>query len=204
MSFRIELKAIVFPERLSEIVSWLLKNKGSSLYEDRLVNSVYYENKSFSMYHDSNEGVIPRKKIRYRCYESIFDLDEFLKKSNFEIKITSAEGRFKKIYRNEYKNNFSLLNYKDNQYGYCEPKLNVSYLRSYFKIGKFRLTIDKEITYRNIIFSKISPIFLKEKINIVELKYNKQYLDNTILENFPFKFIRFSKYCRGISFFNKI
>ena len=39
---------------------------GKILYPERNINSVYFDNDNLSMYHDSIEGSVPRKKIRIR------------------------------------------------------------------------------------------------------------------------------------------
>ena len=70
----------------------MVKWKGyKKLYDDRIVNSLYFENISNSMFHDSEEGVVPRKKIRVRNYPQSKIEEYFL-----ENKISSLEGRFKK------------------------------------------------------------------------------------------------------------
>ena len=61
----------------------------NELYPMRKVNSCYFDTNELQMFHDSDQGVLPRKKIRIRNYndEKIF---------TEETKISSEEGRFKK------------------------------------------------------------------------------------------------------------
>ena len=55
----------------------------------RKIESIYFDNKIKTSFKDSEEGVVPRKKIRIRNYPAT-------KKINLlEKKISSIEGRFK-------------------------------------------------------------------------------------------------------------
>ena len=88
MSFRKEKK---FRLTLSDfqILKFSLFERGmNELYPERKVQSYYYDTKDLKMFKDSDEGILPRKKIRVRKYneENIY---------NQEIKITSEEGRYK-------------------------------------------------------------------------------------------------------------
>ena len=90
MSFRKEKKF-----RLSKYDFDSLKNKlflkdMQPLYPSRVINSLYYDTHSLSMFHDSEEGLLPRKKVRIRWYDDISQAKK-------EEKITSFEGRFKKM-----------------------------------------------------------------------------------------------------------
>ena len=62
MSFRKEEKLSLNPRKYKEFLSLISKKNGNMLYPDRIVSSTYFDNEAFQMYHDSNEGVVPRKK----------------------------------------------------------------------------------------------------------------------------------------------
>ena len=144
MSFRVEEKAIVSNGNIHLLNNFLNKNDAKKIHEDRIIKSLYFDNKFFSMFQDSEEGIVPRKKIRLRNYSNshIYLL---------EIKISSVEGRFKtseKIMKEE----FDLYQKKgilDRNYGICNPKVFVSYNRSYYKIFGRRITLDKNIRYQS-------------------------------------------------------
>ena len=194
MSFRKEIKSIIVKNKLNLLKKWISDNNGKILYPQRKINSIYLDNSSLSMYHDSIEGCVPRKKIRIRNYN---DLPEFNKGANsLELKISSAEGRFKKTKKI---NNLNLRNYKinDDMYGFCYPTICISYSRIYYNCHNIRLTIDTDIKYRKISFGEVREICFKEPNCIAEIKY-KNISDNSILNNFPFHFVRFSKYCKAI------
>ena len=68
MSFRNEIKF-----RLSYGDQYLLKSKLLSLgmkqlYPSRFINSQYFDTEKLQMFFDSEEGIVPRKKIRVRWY----------------------------------------------------------------------------------------------------------------------------------------
>tara|TARA_Y100000389_G_scaffold181283_1_gene196749 strand:+ start:4339 stop:4941 length:603 start_codon:yes stop_codon:yes gene_type:complete len=200
MSFRKELKTILSYSKINSFNNWLNDNNGKLLFNERNINSIYYDNKNFKMYFDSIEGIVPRKKIRVRNYN---EKPEFNKKNNnLELKISSVEGRFKttKKLSSFNINNFNL---SDNSYGLCNPVLCVSYKRTYYNVKGFRLTIDKDISYRKVYNGVIAKSNYFEKNNIIEIKHTNLN-NNLINESFPFVFVRFSKYCRGIEILYKI
>ena len=197
MTFRTEEKLRLSIGKSFDFKEWLEKNEGKLLYPDRLINSIYFDTFNHSMYEDSMEGVLPRKKIRLRQYSKHF---LFTNKINKEIKISSVEGRFKtsKIETDVKKiMNFGIF---DEKYGICHPTINVSYNRSYYQIKGIRLTIDRDIIYRKVNKEIISSYKIKDITNVVELKYTDNNLTNSVINNFPFEKARFSKYCRAIEF----
>jgi hypothetical protein len=194
MSFRKELKSILMKSKSNLLEKWISENNGKILYPERNINSVYFDNDNLSMYHDSIEGSVPRKKIRIRNYNK---LPEFhLGNNKLELKISSVEGRFKKVNN---LHSLNLANYKiqDENYGSCYPVICISYKRIYYQLKEFRLTVDKNINYRKIFFGRISNFYFTEPNNIIEIKYLNQK-DDKIFNIFPFHLVRFSKYCRAI------
>ena len=84
MSFRKEKKF-----RLSKYDCDTLKNelriKGmQSLYPKRVINSLYYDTVLCDMFNDSEEGLLPRKKVRIRWYDDI-------KRANKELKMLGID-----------------------------------------------------------------------------------------------------------------
>ena len=90
MSFRIEEKILVNENDNFLVKKFLKLNSAKKLYNSRVVKSLYFDNNSFDMFQNSEEGIVPRKKIRIRSYP------KFKNKFFLEIKISSVEGRFKK------------------------------------------------------------------------------------------------------------
>ena len=84
MSFRYEYKYFINPNRKLEFYNWLNENDFKKNYPDRIINSIYFDNNSLSMFLDSEEGLVPRKKIRIRWYGGLNNL--ILSDANFEEK----------------------------------------------------------------------------------------------------------------------
>ena len=197
MSFRNEEKLRVASSKIFNLKNWINENLGIILFPTRTINSIYFDNQDFSMYHHSIEGVVPRKKIRLRSYDKEFI---FTKNINKEIKISSVEGRYKISEKAKDPLQIMRLGIYDQNYGLCLPVLNVTYKRSYYKIKNIRLTLDEKITYKRIINREVSKFSTFDNYNIAELKFNSKKSINFVGQNFPFERARFSKYCRGIEF----
>ena len=86
-------KIIIHLSEINRIKSLLLNKGGKELYPKRKISSLYFDSTQLKMFTDSEEGITPRKKIRVRMYPG----DNTNKGLNLETKISSAEGRFKKI-----------------------------------------------------------------------------------------------------------
>ena len=62
MTFRVENKFVISKNKVFEFKKWMKKNNYKILYPKRKINSVYFDNKNFTIYTDSLEGITPRKK----------------------------------------------------------------------------------------------------------------------------------------------
>ena len=92
MSFRKEEKIKIDKNKLFNLLDWIDINKGYKLFDSRVVSSTYFDNEDLGMFKDSEEGSVPRKKIRIRSYSK----DKHTKEnSSLEIKTSSVEGRYK-------------------------------------------------------------------------------------------------------------
>ena len=193
MSFRSETKF-----RLSYGDHYLLKSNLLSLgmkqlYPSRFINSEYFDTDKLQMFLDSEEGVLPRKKIRVRWYHE-------KKEKKLETKISSVEGRFKtrEIIDEEKFSFLQKYGYLDKTYGNCLPNFYVTYDREYSKIKDVRISIDKNIVYTNFLTKKS---YFDNK-SIVELKTSIDKNLDELVEMFPFQKIRFSKYCFAVESLN--
>ncbi|CAB4330505.1 unannotated protein [freshwater metagenome] len=195
MSFRIEQKLQVVQSQMPVILDWIFSNGAVPLYPRRRINSIYFDTSSLHMYHDSNEGSLPRKKVRIRCYgECNHDSgDHFL-----ETKISSVEGRYKTVEKCRDANRTRRLGAIDLQYGDIRPVLEVSYLREYFQVKDVRLTIDTNITYRSSEPLRVGRFVVPDENIAVEVKAPNETSLDYLGNEFPFPRIRFSKYARAI------
>lgn len=198
MSFRKEKKY-----RLTASDQKILKNnlinKGMKLlYPKREINSIYLDTKSLDFYLNSEEGVLPRKKIRIRWYNTD------LKKVSKETKISSIEGRYKvsepffntkKVFNKD----FQLI---DNEYGILKPQILITYIREYFIFNELRLTFDSNIQYKDI--SSLSGLNIKDKECVMEIKVNFKTNDDYIEKIIEYPISRFSKYSRSILYTKRL
>jgi len=162
------------------------------LHPARTINSCYFDNNTFSMFRNSEEGVLPRKKIRVRWYDN-------QSVSNKETKISSIEGRFKIIEKFS-KLNFLKDNYNiqmiDSLYGILKPSLIVSYIREYYIIKDLRITFDSFINYTDL--RRLSNTKYPDYNNVVEVKTPIYIADDYIEKIINHPTSRFSKYSRGL------
>ena len=162
------------------------------IYKKRQINSIYFDTKELQMFHDSEEGVLPRKKIRVRWY----DLSNIYSK---EIKVSSIEGRYKTSSK---LNNINKLidvydiNFFDQSYGYVYPLIQISYSRSYFKLNNMRITFDENINYRGLRGSGCNSF--NDPEYVIEIKIPYDFQDDFLESMIPYQTARFSKFCRGI------
>ena len=196
MSFRIEKKILINRLNLFEFKKKIFSLGAKTLFKNRNVQSLYFDNFYKQMYNDSIEGLAPRKKIRVRNYP-----EDLSSPFQLETKISSIEGRHKTARKisKEYFEKIKTEGYFDQKYGLCTPTLNVLYEREYLKKDDTRITIDTNIIYS--IYN--SPVKKKDESVIVELKTSKNKNIDDLFEQFHFQEIRFSKYCNGVELFNK-
>ena len=90
MAFRLEEKIELHISDYIKILSLIKSNGGSEIFSERKISSTYFDNKNYDMFLDSEEGCLPRKKIRIRNYPNDKTTSFYLQK-----KISSVEGKFK-------------------------------------------------------------------------------------------------------------
>ena len=192
MSFRKERKYKLTIYEFNILKDLLTKKGMQKLHEPRKINSLYYDNEYNEMFYHSEEGVLPRKKIRIRWYNTNF-------KSNLETKISSIEGRFKttKPVSVESIKDFP-KHIVDQIYGGLTPSILVSYVREYFIVNNMRLTFDSYIKYTN--FRDFSKRVYEDPEKVMEIKVDIDTSDDFIETLIPYATVRFSKYSRGILF----
>jgi hypothetical protein len=195
MSFRKEKKF-----RLSNFDLILLKKKLiqsglKRLYPSRIIFSEYLDTDNLQMFSDSEEGVLPRKKVRIRWYDKN-------KEKNLETKISSVEGRFKSIKKCFNNYNFDINTMFDPVYGKIYSSILIKYSREYYFLNRLRITIDTKIYYDDV--RKKGQTSSQDKENVLEVKVNNEISDDYIEKVIPYPTSRFSKYCRGVSFLGRM
>ena len=192
MTYRQEKKISINSNSIFKIKKFLSINGFKKTHPQRRVNSIYFDTHSFSMHKQSEEGSLPRKKIRLRWYNDFDNSKIYLEKkiSLFDKKFKSSD--FIK------KNDFYDLTKKginQNFYGLCLPKVVTSYQRNYFQKSFFRVTIDTNICYKNY----LSNIPFYDSSPIMEVKYSLDVPEKAYNNIFFFTETRFSKYSRAIN-----
>ena len=194
MSFRIEEKIPVTPWEAAMILSDISLRGATTLYPPRKIHSVYFDTYDGRIFHDSDEGSLPRKKIRIRCYPESQKIE-----NNIEIKTSSIEGRFKTSKNLPPQEHGEIIHngYFDNLYGLVFPIYEISYNREYFSFQGVRITLDNEIKYTDYCNKNIS---VQEPWNVIEIKapYGSSSDFLTSLISTPRR--RFSKFSNAASF----
>ena len=227
---RQEIKYKIFYKDISHLYFWLNKGFGfKRSFEDRKVNSLYFDTPQYTFAASNMSGESNRIKIRSRWYgktnynfiesflheEQKFNIEvkrksnnfsdklqldsfTFRQKHNFNERVLAISSKVKKItcQHNELKD-FSL-----------NDSVFVNYDREYYVSNMFpsiRFTVDK-----NIVYSKSKPIYNPTTLSInyliAELKFPTTLRDsaNKLMENFPFRQVRSSKFLASLSQINRV
>ena len=207
---RLEKKYIIYNhnERL-RFLKFIFKKGFRNIYKDRVNFSIYLDYKNLKFFHDSEEGLSYRNKLRLRV-EKRFFTNEY-KNFNFEIKKSNPnlKKKFTFLKNKNFKNEGSLLEKKNFEKQIFSKKivpiLSTEYLRSYFFSKQYgRITIDTNLEYQGVSWKEDfkSFYFFKKKKDrriVIEHKLENNTPINDLITLVP---TRFSKYCEGIKTLN--
>ncbi len=187
----------------------------SEIYYTRQINNIYFDTLSFKNFYDNVDGVQNRTKYRIRWYGKITD----------ETNIPHLEVKIKKgIVGHKLINPMKPFNIKQNlstvlnkliitdqtpailtkHAQFLKPTLFNSYKRTYYRSNDnyFRLTIDQDIKFYQIINNKIKFTNFHHLPGVIlELKYSLDHdlKAREISNRFPFRMTKSSKYVEGIN-----
>lgn len=200
MSFRFELK---IPGPNAECLAFVneLKRQGALvLHPPRFICSEYFDTNELACVRESQEGMVPRKKIRIRSYPSSLDPTGFDTETDvfsLEKKVSSPEGRFKtsdKISREQYRE-LMRSGLVEKGYGVMKPSVCISYYREYFSLGGIRITYDTAIRARcRRSHYKYRYIGVNCVKSVIELKGQESEIDQINEITSGMRLERFSKY----------
>lgn len=183
-----------------ELRSLLMSQRVFSHHPSRIINSIYFDDDSLTNYHDSEEGTVTRKKVRFRWYGNSFDAVNN-KKGQIEVKYTFPSHR-EKVTLNINSNNpnsitsIACIHTKQS----LHPVSHVSYTRDYFINKKgIRYTIDSNISYSRVDGNLKIFASCKANIAILELKIDLEHDFDELTAKFSHKRIRYSKYCQSVN-----
>ena len=204
---RVEFKYIINSKNLNRVIDHVSKNNYFFMkqYEDRKVNSLYFDSAKLSELNNTLDGSNMKKKFRYRFYDDISNIIE----GQWELKEKIGINTSKKIYKEninksqlmennfvEFTSKFDAINFYLRKYSFSNRL--ISYERKYFvskKYGNnFRLTLDSNISSAVNVNSVLRNNTEKD-YSILELKISKDTYNKNHLENFlPFSRVGYSKY----------
>ena len=171
-------------------------------YPSRHINSIYFDDVDLSLFKQSEEGNVPRFKLRYRWYGK----QTFSSEGNLEKKITYEQFRDKKI--KKIKNcKFNKLSHLINsEFGfYFNPIIKVQYLREYFiHSNGNRVTLDSNIKFLKLSENVKTFDEAFEDDSIMEFKIDITEDENKIFQQVHNLRTRYSKYCEGVKKLNQL
>ena len=204
---RVEFKYIINSKNLNRVIDHVSKNNYFFIkqYEDRKVNSLYFDSAKLSELNNTLDGSNMKKKIGYRFYDDISKKIE----GQWELKEKIGINTSKKIYKEtinksqlmennfvEFTSRFDAINFYLRKYSFSNRL--ISYERKYFvskKYGNnFRLTLDSNISSA-VNINGVLRNNTEKDYSILELKISKDTYNKNHLENFlPFSRVGYSKY----------
>ena len=193
ISYRQEEKYFLNFKEISKILS---KYNASYQFPMRIVNSIYFDSLDFKNFIDSEEGIVPRKKVRLRWYGNSSKVP---RDSLVEIKTTMPNYRIKETQRFKFESFKSLQSFlKNNLKAHLIPVCQISYKRYYYysKLNKdLSFTYDFDIKYRR---SDKHQFFIMPQ-NIFEIKQKKDFSDQHFQNILGDSHTRFSKYNEAVT-----
>lgn len=215
---RRELKFTTNEIYYSDIINWIKNNKVNfkKHFPKRLINSIYFDNYSYSSFKENIYGDSKKTKIRLRWYNIFFfSMDGF-----FEIKKRDNIYNYKKTIKipnlviklnSNFKEIIQTLKLNLEPIDTIEldarpfPTIISQYTREYYIDfdKEIRITIDRNIkTFDQRLSNKIN---LKNEITIpnlmvVEFKFKDASINKLLnsFNNFPLRLSKNSKYINGI------
>ena len=218
--FRFERKFLINRLNINEVKNCVKLHPSifNEIYSQRFINNIYFDSHNHNNYIENIEGSSNRLKVRIRWYGDLFGK---IKSPVLEIKIKNGLlGKKKSLKINSFDFNYStdisdILEKIDNSQlnidlKSLKPTLLNRYSRIYFQSidKRFRITIDNKQEFYSI--NNNSNMFLKSikdlNSTILELKYQEEYDSeaNYIINKFPFRLSKSSKYVNGIQQLNQI
>ena len=207
---RYERKWVINNIDCNQVFILLLKSNFffSYQYEDRYVNSIYFDDQNFSSIRQNLDGISEKKKYRLRWYGELSKISnpvfEIKNKSSFEvfkenIDFSIVDG-FNLFAIKDLKKIEELVNTQFNFKNRIVPMLTTHYLRSYFVSSNklIRATVDRNLKSIKLYQNKNTSIINQYNDIILELKYDLD-LDDYVRDNFNNFSFRLSKNSKFIN-----
>ncbi len=223
--YRYEIKFSLDDANYSRAMQWLFVNThATKRFDNRYVNSLYFDNPGYSAIRDNITGLSDRSKYRLRWYNESISPNRAIS-PRFEVKIRKGRlGRKDIMPLPNFRDDFVLLPLHQIESNirvelekghvpfddYYTSVLGVKYLREYYEDNMgLRITFDKEIQFSYVdgLTSTLSDCpKLYYRRYIMELKFNIELKDyvSALLNSLNMSPTRHSKYLMGLSKFGSI
>ncbi len=216
--YRFERKYHITEAPTGEIEHWVRRCPAmfSEVYVPRFINNIYFDSPNLEAYFQNLDGLADRTKVRIRWYGDLFGQ---IQKPVLEFKIKRSRVGTKESFR--------LMPFTLNrgfhvselrpvledpalpprvlvELSHLEPALINRYHRKYFVSadGHYRITVDSKLEFYRV--HRHANQFLSRSTlpesTVMELKYSGETaaLDERIMNFFPFRVTRMSKYVTGL------
>ena len=163
MEKRYEIKFSVNQNEMVEILYFIKKNKFYRSYPSRYVNSLYFDTSDNISISNNLAGLSNRHIVYKQKIDIDFLSDQYINKNN----LCKIRKEIFKFISNQKKFDLRLIDF-------YFPNLLVNYKREYFELNKnIRLTIDKNIKFKNISLNKNVNYFKNVNYNqiVAEIKF---------------------------------
>ncbi|MCS1410917.1 MAG: hypothetical protein M2R45_04112 [Verrucomicrobia subdivision 3 bacterium] len=216
--FRFERKYHVVDYPADEIEAWVLRCPAffRKAFPPRYINNIYFDTFSLGNYCQNLAGVANRTKIRIRWYGDLFGL---VKQPVLEYKIKRGMVGTKDSHclaDFQFEEGFNVANLNEvfaqsdldegvrRELSFVTPSLVNRYHRKYFISADrdYRITIDTGLEFYRI--ARYHNYFIARRLllgsTVMELKYSGAVADlnDGIMNFFPFRVTRMSKYVVGL------
>ena len=178
----------------------------SKVYEDRIINSIYYDDINYSAYNDNLLGIADRVKYRVRWYgESLSSISNPILEKKIKKGLLGTKEYFDMT-------DFNLdLNAPDINSLVCTnhlyPQVVIRYRRTYLESfdRKIRATIDRDLQYFPLNEGKRYGRVDQDQAIILEVKYDQADADTVLdsVQAIPYRLTKNSKYVCGMQMFLK-
>jgi SPX domain protein involved in polyphosphate accumulation len=213
--YRYEIKFALDNTRLADVMHWLYNNTSANKsYDNRMVNSIYFDDIDFSSMKDNLSGIAQRNKLRLRWYGN--------QKNSlpiFEVKTKNGKLGYKTAYPIKSIENNIMELALDNIVSKCikdlatqdiifdkhiVPTLHVNYEREYYETHEsIRITIDQDIKFSDTQVNTTlnENNFFSYPFNVVEIKFEPSMKDKVAQLIKPLHITpkRHSKYLVGLA-----
>lgn len=175
----------------------------SKAYEDRKVNSIYYDDINYSSYNDNLVGVANRVKYRVRWYgDKMKDIAQPVLEKKIKRGLLGYK-EYAKISDFKFENGAPDINDLSLITNTLLPTVVVRYDRTYFESynKRVRATIDRNLEYGIISNGKCLGALYNDPKVILEIKYDEEHeLDaQDCMQAIPYRLSKNSKYVAAMA-----